>query len=259
MFDTNPELVIQPFKNGVKLVKPTNRLTMLTTIGDISAMPLLIYFVSHDANATTYVDANHLTRITNIPGNQGYYSDVDLKGININKLLSKETVNKINYHNSELINNTKQMMIYEENGTRLDDLFFGALSFKFPIYNSENKITGIFGISALTDNSTFAEAEPFSLALQRIINTGLIKPNISKDNLLFGREINSIYLSKQEINCLRLLIICKTFKGIAHTLQLSPRTVEHYIENIKYKLNVKTKSELIEKVVQQIFPDTYEK
>lgn len=257
MFDTNPELVIQPFKNGVKLVEPNDQLTILTTIGDIFAMPLLIYFVSHDANATTMVDANHLTRITNIPGNQGYYSDVDLKGININKLFKNEAVNKINHHNSELINNTKRMMIYEEDGVRLDDLFFGTISFKFPIYNSENKITGIFGISALTDNSTFTEAEPFSIALQRIINTGLIKPNITKDSLLFGRKINNIYLSRQEINCLRLLVAGKTFKLTAQALNLSPRTVEHYIDNIKYKLNVKSKSELIEKVVQQIFPDIF--
>ncbi|MBA2648995.1 MAG: response regulator transcription factor [Legionella sp.] len=38
-------------------------------------------------------------------------------------------------------------------------------------------------------------------------------------------------------------------------MELSPRTVEHYIENIKQKLNVTSKSELIEKVVQELWPE----
>ncbi|MBV8802633.1 MAG: hypothetical protein JO131_06660 [Gammaproteobacteria bacterium] len=36
---------------------------------------------------------------------------------------------------------------------------------------------------------------------------------------------------------------------IAQQMLLSPRTIESYLENIKRKLNVKTKSELIEKVI----------
>jgi DNA-binding CsgD family transcriptional regulator len=38
-------------------------------------------------------------------------------------------------------------------------------------------------------------------------------------------------------------------------MNLSSRTIEHYLDHIKRKLNVKTKSELIEKIIQRIWPE----
>jgi DNA-binding CsgD family transcriptional regulator len=107
-------------------------------------------------------------------------------------------------------------------------------------------------MSALTDHTIYTEVEPLAKGLERIINTGLIKQTQSRKEIVPGILIDNIYLSKQEIHCLRHLITGKTFKLIGQALQLSPRTVEHYIENIKRKLNVKTRQELIEKVIQQI-------
>ena len=52
----------------------------------------------------------------------------------------------------------------------------------------------------------------------------------------------------------------KTAKEIAVILNLSPRTIEHHIENIKIKTNSDSKSELIDKMFlhvlrpRQIFP-----
>ena len=74
-------------------------------------------------------------------------------------------------------------------------------------------------------------------------------------NIMPGFHINDVCFSKQEIKCLRLLIAGKTIKLIGQHLSLSPRTVEFYLDNIKRKLNVKTKSELIEKVVQCIWTE----
>jgi hypothetical protein len=38
---------------------------------------------------------------------------------------------------------------------RLDDFTFSALSFKFPIFEEKDKIIGVFGMSALTGQTTF--------------------------------------------------------------------------------------------------------
>ncbi len=53
------------------------------------------------------------------------------------------------------------------------------------------------------------------------------------------------YLSKQESRCLKLLATGKSAKEIANFLNLSPRTVEGYIDHIKLKLGYSCKSALI--------------
>lgn len=247
-FDTHPDLIVHPYLNGIRLVKPKDESVIFPSIGNLFAMPLMVYFVRFDA---TYVDANHFIRLTNIPGNHGYYSDNDLKDTPFSDIFQKETVQLLNYENNNLLN-TRKLTIYEEiESTRLDELSFSSISFKFPIFDSKDNIIGVFGMSALTDR-VFKEAESLSTSLERIIQTGLIPHS---KNITPGFHIDDIYFSKQEIKCLRLLISGKTIKLIGQQLSLSPRTVEFYLDNIKRKLNVKTKSELIEKVVKHICPE----
>ncbi len=247
-FDIHSDLIIQPYMKGVKLVDPSDRPALFPTIGSMFAMPFMAYFVRFDAH---YVDANHFTRLTNIPNNQGYYSEKDLKDTPFSMIFKNETIRSFNHQNRNVLH-TKRMNIYESQAFRLDDLSFSCLSFKFPVYHTQDKIIGVFGISALTDNSIFEIAEPLSTSIERIIETGLL-PNAK--NLLPGYHICDAYFSKQEIKCLRLLIAGRTIKLIGQQMELSPRTVEYYLNNIKHKLNVKTKSELIEKVVQHIWPE----
>ena len=52
-------------------------------------------------------------------------------------------------------------------------------------------------------------------------------------------------LSKQEIICLQQYVTGKTSREISAVMGLSVRTVENYINNIKQKLHVSTKAELI--------------
>ena len=52
-------------------------------------------------------------------------------------------------------------------------------------------------------------------------------------------------LSKRQNECLYFLATGMTIKEIARTMALSPRTIEHYLEAIKIKLNCKSRSELV--------------
>ena len=54
-------------------------------------------------------------------------------------------------------------------------------------------------------------------------------------------------LSQRQLDCLSFLVKGNTIKQIAKQLSLSPRTVEHYLEAAKDKLNCYTRAELIEK------------
>src|SRR5690348_17818914 len=109
-FDTHPDLIVHPYLNGVKLIKPTDGSVLFPSIDSLFAMPMMIYFVDF---AAKYVDANHFIRLTNIPGNQGYYSDIDFKGTSFSGFFKKETVQIFNDQNNNILH-TKRFTIYEE-------------------------------------------------------------------------------------------------------------------------------------------------
>jgi DNA-binding CsgD family transcriptional regulator len=249
VFDTASDLIVQPYNRGIQLIKPKDKnLNQFPSIGSLFAMPLLVYFVDFEG---VFVDANHHTCLSNIPDNHGYYSDKDLKKAPLKALFKKESAEKFYAQNNNLLD-TKALTIYETQSTRLDEVSFSCISFKFPVFNQENTIMGIFGMSAFIDGSAFKEAENLSDSMQHIIQTGLIPHS---KNMLPGFHIDGIYLSKQEITCLRLLVAGKTMNQIGLKMGLSQRTVEFYLDNIKQKLHVKTKSDLIEKVIESIWPE----
>ncbi|HEX2548479.1 MAG TPA: hypothetical protein VHM20_01530 [Gammaproteobacteria bacterium] len=53
------------------------------------------------------MDANHFIYLTNIPGNQGYYSNKDLKGVSFLNIFKKETVQMLEYENNNLLTTKK--------------------------------------------------------------------------------------------------------------------------------------------------------
>lgn len=61
-----------------------------------------------------------------------------------------------------------------------------------------------------------------------------------------GNEFKNDFLTLQEYKLLKLILRGFTAKKMALQLQLSVRTVESYIENIKNKLRCRTKNEIID-------------
>lgn len=68
-----------------------------------------------------------------------------------------------------------------------------------------------------------------------------------------GALYPEVKFSPQESACLELAIKAYTVRKIAETLHLSPRTVEFYFEKMRFKLECKTKMELIEKAINSDF------
>nr|WP_248295715.1 helix-turn-helix transcriptional regulator [Legionella pneumophila] len=64
-------------------------------------------------------------------------------------------------------------------------------------------------------------------------------------------------MPKRQIECAQLLVRGKTAEEIAIILNLSKRTVEHYINILKRKLNAHNKGLLITKLLHQ-YPDLFE-
>jgi DNA-binding CsgD family transcriptional regulator len=61
-----------------------------------------------------------------------------------------------------------------------------------------------------------------------------------------GEHFPGVYFTARESHCALLILRGMTVRAIAATLALSPRTVEYYVENMKSKLKVRRKPELIQ-------------
>jgi DNA-binding CsgD family transcriptional regulator len=80
-------------------------------------------------------------------------------------------------------------------------------------------------------------------------------------NLISNQSINEFYIAELEDGCKTLSkreaevaeLLCQrlTMTEIAAKLMLSPRTVQSYVENIKDKLGVRTKREILEKLLRK--------
>lgn len=66
------------------------------------------------------------------------------------------------------------------------------------------------------------------------------------DKYIIGEGDAELYLTKREMECLYYLLREHTAKEIAKIIDISYRTVESYIENIKTKLRASTKKELVQ-------------
>jgi DNA-binding CsgD family transcriptional regulator len=68
-----------------------------------------------------------------------------------------------------------------------------------------------------------------------------------------GAKYGNMYFTKREAECMTWLLKGKTINSIATILNLSPRTVEYYVKNMKAKIGCRTKFELIDLVYASEF------
>ncbi len=69
-----------------------------------------------------------------------------------------------------------------------------------------------------------------------------------------GGEFGDKYLTHQEARCMVCFLRGNTVKSTASIMDLSPRTVESYINNMKKRLDCRTKSELVFRIIKTEFP-----
>ncbi len=70
-----------------------------------------------------------------------------------------------------------------------------------------------------------------------------------------GGEFGNKYLTSQEAKCMICFLRGNTVKATAEIMDLSPRTVEYYTNNMKKRLNCRSKSELVFRVIKTEFPN----
>lgn len=254
LLDTSDELIILPFGAGITLISEKqfkkNKLDKLNppdrkyfSVAELFKLPSSIFFLN---SQNIIQNINETTIKTG-----GYESVKKTIGKTITVAAHQKTAQQ-SYDHNKIVLTHERLEIWEMNFIRrVDKVNFHAINFKYPWYSLDHKLIGVFGFSI---TMTTENVGHLVSGIGNLAQIGLLTPQNFSQNvqqrILPGMMVNHPTLSRREIECLRLLSQGKTVKLCAEELRLSPRTVEHYLENIKVKLNVRTRTQLIEKALE---------
>jgi len=243
LLDTNNELILHRFGNGVKLIKPVERsnppcsiLNAEPTVEDILKTDFHSYFLNIEGAVQNMNEAGASAF--------GIDSIKSFLGKEILKLIPHDYAAQIKKNDRQVMTTNKTLIFEEE--FMFKENIFNALTIKFPWYGEDNKIIGLFGCTIEIGK------QPLVNALTKVMQMGLLIPAthlFAPKKYWSGQKINNVHLSKRQAEILRFVVRGKSLKEISQLLNLSKRTVEHYFEDIKNKMLVFSKAELIEKVI----------
>lgn len=197
------------------------------TIASISELPISMYFL--DKHGCTVYMNEECARIC------GFATAQEAVGKSLADVSDEVTAAKLIF-NSKIAAKANEIKIIDEVNHRKDGVKQQFLSIKAPWYGDDNQIFGSCGFSVVSGEHPLAE----SLAL--LSSLGMMNTSRKKEQTT---QTLPATLTKRECECLELILKGYTSKQIAQVLGISYRTVEEYIGNIKQKMGVKTKAELL--------------
>lgn len=118
------------------------------------------------------------------------------------------------------------------------------LAEKYALRDQDANIVGL--VSYITD-LTHANIVDINKFITLTSNLKEIK--LQQNGYLIDVNMTDISLSGRQSECLFFLLRGKSAKEISRIIQLSPRTIEMYFDQLKFKFNCQSKSELIEKAI----------
>lgn len=249
-YDSHHELVVSPYKNGIKLLKPAVKnhshflQEKLTTVADVMQLPCNTYFLNYESKvmnaneetaSTMYLDSTQETIGKSLADTPWPATSVACAHANDRMVMQ----NQVGSYFEEIdYNNTKTPIQH--------------LAIKLPWYDKNDKIFGVFGFAIVLGK------QPLSESLAVITDMGFINPFKMRMRSLqqfLALEAEQIYITPREADLIKLLIRGMRAPEIASQLKLSQRTIEHYTLSLKEKFHVTTKHELVERVLN--FMDDY--
>ncbi|MFI4919338.1 MAG: LuxR C-terminal-related transcriptional regulator [Legionellales bacterium] len=231
--EINEAYYFYQFRNGIKLVRPDEPVVYAPehTLADIMKLPFSVYLLNQDGNTMKMNDEG--------ADACGFDSPIQSVGKSLFDVSKEESAQKLIMNCSEVMQ-SNQVRLFEEINSRKDNLTQQFLSVKTPWYGADNNIIGVCGFSIVLGTHALAEG------LSTITQLGLLQPKKPENN-----KLNGITLTRREIECLRLTVKGYTAKKTAKVLQISHRTIEEYLTNIRTKTGIKSKAELIEMALFQ--------
>ncbi len=230
------ELIIQRHRGGIQFISPTKNSDTSQSIGNLLNLPISFYLLDSTGNTKRINEEGVIAC-----GFDSVYQSVGKSILDVGK---KETAEQLIENCKEVIT-LDSVKIFEEQHLRKDGNQHQFLSIKCPWYDESDKILGICGFSIVLGKHALANS------LTMISKLGLLNQSSPSQQTTFHLK-NSItdQLSKRELDCLHYTVKGLSAKRIARELNISFRTVEEYITNIRYKLGAQSKAELIEMALE---------
>lgn len=226
----NINMQLVRFAQGVKLIAPGHHQafqglnTPKTTMDELFSLPLCVHFTDHQ-NAIQHISETAAELC-------GFDSAKDAMGRTLLSVSEKQSALAV-MSNCHEVMQTKASKIYEEKVTRRDELLNHCISIKLPWYNDKNKVAGVFGCTAVVGR------QPIELLFEKVMSLGVLN----------SITLNHYTLSKRQEECLRYLVAGHTTREIAALMQLSVRTVEHYLDTVRIKMKCRSRLALVQKAV----------
>ena len=229
--DTSHELIITPHLRGVKLHYPNGDASACTnrySVKEVLDFPCNAFFLSVDS---VILNINQFNAYA-----CGFDSTQQAIGKTAIDCLSKKDAAKVTASDKAVLS-SNHVVIVNDVVTSADEELMNFLTIKAPVYNKDSRIAGIFGFSINLSTQPLAES------ITLIQNLGILTG--ASNVIQSSYKIDMSIFTKRQMDIIYYLIRGRTAAEIAAQLKLSRRTVENYIAGIKDMLNVKTRSELI--------------
>mgnify|MGYP003645808324 CR=1 FL=1 len=203
ILDTNKNLVVARYKQGIRLVKPDSSAEgALCSVASIFDLPVPAYFYDTDSN---FIKTNE--KLAKMVAAE---SAADVQGRNPSAFCSREFSEKIFAIDENVIRNQSMAMV-EEVGHRSDEFLIQCMSLKLPWYH-DDKIVGLLCFSIHTDNHSLSE---FSGRMSCLLATGLMGSTTHIQSTAMPRiQLGNVYLSNRESEILSHVTRGRTAKNL---------------------------------------------
>lgn len=241
MHDFSNELLVYRYGNGIHLIRPDQikkqnvlGYPTINTIQSLFNLDLSIYFLSCESRLQNANQVNlEVCGLDSIKQGRGKTAiDITRDKFSISLMENDKTVMRQN-----------QMHFFDESMLNADGIPYNGLTIKIPWYDNQSQIIGVLGLSIVSGTHSLATS------LETIQDSGLLDKQKDTFDLLAGSRIDNTYFTKREISILRNIIRGNSAHVVGNILNISQRTVETHIQNIKIKLGVRSKAEIIQKIL----------
>jgi DNA-binding CsgD family transcriptional regulator len=207
----------------------------LYRLDETSLLPFRLWFITKKLNGRYLGCSDSMAQML------GFDKGLDVVGCTDFDLCWAKSAKSFREHDNE-VQLTEKPKISIETGQLVNGKATPAISYKLPLRLRSNKIGGIICIAIPLDSDELLSGMVNDIRINTENTTSLNR--FSLDSI-----VRKYALTKRQTECLSYLARGMTIKEIAYQLQLSPRTVEHYLDAIKIKLNCHSRSQLIAKIL----------
>ncbi len=189
------------------------------------------FYFAKDLQSTYYSASESFLLIAGIQKNK------DIQGKTDADLPLENNIEEVRFHDSHVVTQQTSWTGYECGRTAFSpqaDVY--CFNTKTPLINDSNEIIGLFGVM-------FPLSAKIDVPLVGKLNKQLNDP---EQNYHFVTPPALQHLTPQELICWFFILRGKTSKQIAQAMKISPKTVDFHLINIKNKLNIKYKKDIID-------------